>query len=220
MFKHPVLINPSKYLRGTKRHASELYREDYYDTESLNCNPFANALIGTRSDGQRIRFPRGEMIRLIVDRINDELYLVPLIEDPQKDTALIPSHYILNNERYIEFTEAIKQWKRYIPQKYKFRNSETILNQIKLLPDFRNSILKAYENKVKTLLPKAKKKLRDEPGFLCTSEGELFLFEGLNPVVNINTLVSDLNMKEPIAISYKENLELCKAIFLLLDFKS
>jgi hypothetical protein len=81
----PLLVNPSKWLRSKKWHQSDLYRHGYYDSNSMTYNPFALALMDTKSDGTMVRFPRGNMIELIVESVPE--WFFPSISESESESV-------------------------------------------------------------------------------------------------------------------------------------
>lgn len=160
--EQPVLNNPVRWLGLNNFHSSELKLRDYYDVGSLENNPLATFLIDTKMDGTKKRFPKGQMIRLILDSnpgISPALnstqknhYLVPCLEESRIPRVLSPSHYILNNKKYIEYIVKTKQWKRFVPLKFTFKNGNTFESKIELLPNFEEIIESTLKSNVKHLL--------------------------------------------------------------------
>lgn len=147
ILKHPVLQHPERYIKGKKYHSSELYQRGFYD--SLDSNIIAQGFTCTKSNGLKYRFPVGNMVRLIVNKVNDESYLMPYFPTKESKIGLYPSSYILNDERFIDFIIKSKQYKRFIPQKFRFKNESSIINKVQLLPTFKEAISEHNLSRIK-----------------------------------------------------------------------
>lgn len=116
--RHPLLQNPAKHLRGVKkRHAPQLALTEYYDTASLESDPFAAALTATRKEWSvPTRFPLGNMVQVVVDRQSSPkaLSLVPVLAKPTEGQN--PASYVLNSRKQLEFAQ--KKHFYPLPQKY------------------------------------------------------------------------------------------------------
>lgn len=234
-FNHPLLSNPVKWLRNKKYHSPEFYTKSYYDTNSINSNPFAQALTETRMDGSRIRYPKGQMVQIVVDSYQESdsigpaessedknYFLMPLINKPEQNSALFPSHYILKNQHYIDYIVKTNQWRRYVPQKFRFKNDKVLGAKVNVLPDITKTIPYIYERNILRLMPETrttaynKGQVRENGlvlTFSATSNEPAISFDNNLPIVNMNRIISKKNeiksQKGELFVSFDENVDLC-----------
>ncbi|CCE82350.1 Piso0_002073 [Millerozyma farinosa CBS 7064] len=153
ILEHPVLRTPEKWLNIERSHNVELYNSGYYDPIALRNNPFANMLTDNKMDGSRIRFPIGQMHQLAVDfkKVDTEkknLFLVPVVTKPELNTTLYAAQYILNNRKYINYIFNSGQWRRFIPPKFRFKNSSSVVSAVRPLSDFGDVLQGLLEQKL------------------------------------------------------------------------
>ncbi|QBM86083.1 hypothetical protein METSCH_A07180 [Metschnikowia aff. pulcherrima] len=148
--QHPLLKNPVKWLRGVpKRHECDLQLQGYYDTKSLDSNPFAASLQDTRFDVSKIRFPIGNTVQIVVNKIHDltTYRLTPVLEKPRYGQN--PASYVINNKYYIDFLAR----KRFMPIPLKYRHrSSSMIGSIKSSSDFSSEIQTLYKEKIIQLI--------------------------------------------------------------------
>lgn len=245
-FKHPLLSNPVKWLRNNKYHSSEFYTKSYYDTISINSNPFAQALTETRMDGSRIRYPKGQMVQIVVDGYQESssidtaessedknYFLMPLINKPEQNSVLFPSHYILKNQHYIDYIVKTNQWRRYVPQKFRFKNDKVLGAKVNILPDITKTIPHIYEQNIlklmlETTTTEYNKGQAQENGlvlnFSSTSNEPAISFDGKIPIVNMNRIIPNKkeikSQKGELFISFEGNADLCFNLFSLTGYYS
>lgn len=239
-FKHPLLTNPVKWLKGNKYHSPEFYQTSYYDTDTINSNPFALVLTETRMDGSRTRFPKGQMVQLVVDTTpqktssnNKDYFLLPLINKGIANSSLYPSHYILKNQQYIDYVVKTQQWRKYVPQKFRFKNDKFLGGKVNLLPNIVKIVPRIYEQNVINVLSTSEYAVfQDDPtqadGFVLNFEGTMSepicLFNGRIPVVNMNRILSEgneiLSKKGLLFIPYCGNIDMSFNIFSLVSYYS
>lgn len=245
-FNHPLLSNPVKWLRNNKYHSPEFYTKSYYETNSINSNPFAQALKETRMDGSRIRYPKGQMVQIVVDSYQESssigtvessedknYFLMPLINKPEQNSALFPSHYILKNQHYIDYIVKTNQWRRYVPQKFRFRNDKVLGAKVNVPPDITKTIPYIYERNILKLMPETRttaynKDQVQENGFVltfsATSNEPAISFDNNLPIVNMNRIISNKNeiksQEGELFISFDENVDLCFNLFSLASYYS
>lgn len=142
---HPLIRNPVRWLKGvTKRHSESLYRNDFYDSSSIDANPFAQLLQSTRKDVSGYRFPIGNMIQVVVKKKEDNRYeLAPVIEKPTKGQS--PASYLINNKAYLQLLN--HKQVRPVPLKYRQR-STAILSQLSLSDEFVDRVDEMYREEV------------------------------------------------------------------------
>ncbi|OBA23962.1 hypothetical protein METBIDRAFT_36893 [Metschnikowia bicuspidata var. bicuspidata NRRL YB-4993] len=148
--QHPFFKNPVKWLRGVKkRHSPQLCLDGFYDTTSLNVNPFAKSLLETRLDVSRTRFPLENMVQIIVSESEKHgaYELVPVLQKPT--CGQNPASYVINNKSYIKFLSR----KRFapIPLKYKHKSS-SVIGAIKPPQDLATDIDSLYRSKIKKMI--------------------------------------------------------------------
>lgn len=153
ILEHPVLRTPEKWLNIERSHNAKLYNSGYYDFKALRNNPFANMLTDNKMDGSRIRFPIGQMHQLAVDfkKVDTEkknLFLVPVVTKPEPNTTLYTAQYILNNRKYINYVFNSGQWRRFIPPKFRFKNSSSVVLAVQTLSDFGDVLQGLLEQKL------------------------------------------------------------------------
>lgn len=236
--EQPVLNNPVRWLGLNNFHSSKLKLKDYYNVDSLKCNPLAQFLTDTKMDGTKKRFPKGQMIRLVVDSnpgISPTLnstqkkhYLVPVFEEPKTPRVLAPSHYILNNKKYIEYIVKTKQWRRFVPLKFTFRNGLTFESKIELLPNFEETIESTLKDNIKHLLNFRLYKEMKECDRSLSSEGLIVDSKSSKKQIEIsNSLlvisIGCLGIKSPkdqfrIFVPYSGNNTLCTNLMKLAFF--
>lgn len=244
--KHPLLSNPIKWLKNNKYHSSEFYLTSYYDANSINSNPFAQALTETKMDGSRIRYPKGHMVQLVVDE-NSELtsiesaqssesknyFLMPLINKTEQNSALYPSHYILKNQHYIDYIVKTNQWRKYVPQKFRFKNDKSLGNKVNILPDIAKIIPHIYEQNIIKLMSERKnlepsKFLIQESGlalsFSKASYEPAITFKNSLPILNMNRIIpknNEINLqREETFIPFHGNADLCFNLISLANYHS
>lgn len=153
ILEHPVLRTPEKWLNIERSHNAKLYIHGYYDLKALKNNPFANMLTDNKMDGSRIRFPIGQMHQLAVDfkkadTRKKSLFLVPVVTKPEPNTTLYAAQYILNNKKYINYIFNSGQWRKFIPPKFRFKNSSGIVLAVQPLSDFGDVLQRLLEQKL------------------------------------------------------------------------
>lgn len=132
--EHPVLVNPVKWLKIDKYHASNLYQPNHYEA-TMTSNPFARILSRTNKDSTSFRFPSGNLIKMIPKESNDQkIYLSPIINDVNPEEITAPS-YIINNKKFIKYVDDMNQWMRYLPLKYKNANENSIISRTQVIPN-------------------------------------------------------------------------------------
>ena len=94
-YNHPILVNPTRWLRGPKKHAAALYQNGYYP--SLDNNPFALALARLDANSPSSTLPIGNGIPLTVTQQDNHHVLTPTLNDTAE-----PSRLIVNSARYIK----------------------------------------------------------------------------------------------------------------------
>ena len=244
--KHPLLSNPVKWLRNNKYHSPEFYTKSYYDTNSINSNPFAQALTETRMDGSRIRYPKGQMVQIVVDSYRESssigttessedknYFLMPLINKPEENSPLFPSHYILKNRHYIDYIVKTNQWRRYVPQKFRFKNDKVLGAKVNVLPDIAKTIPHIYEQNILKLISETRttdytKDLVQENGlvlnFSSTSNEPAISFDNKLPIVNMNKISPNNNeiksQRGELFIPFDGNADLCFNLFSLAVYYS
>lgn len=241
--KHPLLSNPIKWLKNNKYHSDEFYSTSYYDTDSINSNPFAQALTDTKMDGSRIRYPKGQMVQLVVDEYSEvtsidaarlseskKYFLVPLINKPEQNSVLYPSHYILKNQHYIDYIVKTNQWRKYVPQKFRFKNDKALGAKVNILPDIAKIIPHVYEQNIIRLMSETRnlepyKGLSKESGlvlsFSKTSNEPAISFHNSLPIVNMKRIISknEINLQnEESFIPFDGNSDLCFNLFSLASY--
>lgn len=245
-FKHPLLSNPVKWLRNDKYHSPEFYTRSYYDTNSINSNPFAQALRETRMDGSRVRYPEGQMVQIVVDSYQDSssidkvessenknYFLMPLINKPEQNSVLYPSHYILKNQHYIDYIVKTNQWRKYVPQKFRFKNDKVLGAKVNILPDIAKTIPRIYKQNILKLMSETRttdyiKGLDQEYGFVLnfsgTSNDPAISFDNKLPIINMNRIMPNMNeiksQKRELFLSFEGNADLCFNLFSLAGYYS
>lgn len=213
--RHPLLRNPLKWLRGvSKRHTTDLYLDNFYDTRNLGKNPFLVSLLDTRLDMSRTRFPIGNMVQTVVagSPKTKSYEVIPVLEKPHKGQN--PGVYVINNKEYINFLSR----KRFspIPLKYKHKSS-SIIGAIKTPQDFSAEIEELYKNGIVQLLkelPKSDIEGNKDCEVVCLKPGNL---ESIVWEPNSSPIIySSLVQKETI-LSYTEHSDL---ILLFLKFSA
>lgn len=190
---HPLLRNPTKWLRGVnKRHSDKLYSEKFYNVAKLKENPFAQLLLHTRKDISGYRFPTGNMVQIIVRKDGEgnigqseskpaSNSLVPVLEKPKSGQN--PASYLINNKAYIELLR--QRNVRPVPLKHRQRNSHLIL-QLTLREEFTEEVEKLYDNEIKKEI-KAGLESGDVNGRVSltpeTKNWEKINWKGNNPVI-------------------------------------
>jgi len=236
----PLLVNPSKWLRSKKWHQSDLYQHGYYDSKSLTYNPFAQALIDTKSDGTMVRFPQGNMIELIVESVPESYlpspsanpnpnrkgvyqWIVPVLYNLDKKVYYYTSHHIINSERYISYVanEGRGLYFRFYPRKLSYKNSNVNKNQVDFMPDFVHIVKSYLETNIAKELTKASvaTSIPEGHGLKLSNAGPLFKFDQF-PTINIQHLLPGYELKQDMFIPYRENSWLCKNLIDLANFKS
>lgn len=240
--KHPLLSNPVKWLKHNKYHSADFYETSFYNTKSISSNPFAQILSETRMDGTRIRFPKGQMLQLVVDSYPEPVlslapskdknyFLTPLINKPEPNSVLFPSHYILKSHTYINYIIKSNQWRRFIPQKFKFKNDKVLGSRVNVLPNIETIIPAIYEENITRLLPESNaKEMTTEPptdmGLILNFEKEgetLITFKDSTPIINLSKFPftkTKESYKGKLFITYRENPELCFNIVSLIGYHS
>ncbi|KAK6465163.1 hypothetical protein DFJ63DRAFT_9133 [Scheffersomyces coipomensis] len=228
--KHPVLVNPTKWIRSPKIHESNLYLTGFYNSKSLENNPFAKALIDTKADGLGTRFPVGSMIHLTADtppdkRESSNYWIMPIINHSiSLDKYFFTSHYMINNEVYVN--EMIRQGKkvstRFLPRKIIHRNGK-LRGEIIFMPGFSDVVKQRYEQDIIRLLSiqtASAQSKKQNAGLTLTKQGPSVKVVGSDVIINIKKLSPYFDFEEEeLFIPYEQNNELCELIIYYLNYK-
>lgn len=206
MKRHPLLKNPVKWLQGAaKGHSAGLYDSSAYNLHDLTNNPFAQALADHRADHMVKRFPTGNMIQLVMKKIDGQYNIVPVLEKPKAGNN--PANYVLNRASYI----AHVQQTRFLPVPQKIRQRDKkLMGSIRVVEDFEGVHRKKLEEAIRSLLEQ--KQAGDGPG-LRVLPGQRKIpgngpveWEGKVPRI-YSTLVD-----EELFLPFDKNLELCQLL--------
>lgn len=195
--KHPVLINPTRWLKPPIRQSHEHYISVY--PKDIETNAFAQSLSRTHKESASYRFPNGCLIALVPEtkplgdgsKKKTQIVLSPQFHfDP---TAIQVMSYVLNNRKYLEFMDHQKrQWKRYVPIKYKNYN-KTVPDTVTTVPHISNVYREFLENSIQKELTALKDSKLSGPGIHLVTLGDLIQF-GENEIKfnipNINANIS------------------------------
>lgn len=231
-----LLVNTLKHFRGKKWHSQELYDNLFYTQECLESNPFAQALLSTKEDGSRARFPRGNMVELTVgpipeDKVNHyvatkgkrnkvkSFWLVPILQPLSKKLYNYTSGYMILNQRYISSIMGAKGLaNRFIPRKFFHLNLDLIEN-VEIVPNFEKILSKQLEDDIiQGLKSSTSEEDPDTNGLRLKTTGEIFQFVDKTPVININKLIPG-QFNQEMFISFKTNPQLCQSIIKMVNYK-
>ena len=115
---------PQNYIKGPKYLNKSLLDPKYYDLGALASNPFASALVETKLDvSSRTRFPKNQTIRLGVVSTSPPVspdypsqsrtyQLTPLPMIIERKHRPMPSSYMVNNNKYINYVVKSGKWRQ------------------------------------------------------------------------------------------------------------
>lgn len=236
LLRHPILRNPAVWLEGPKYHSPELLSKSFYDSELLKKNPFALSMLSTRMDGSRKRFPKGQMIQLVVDTDNAEIshniksfdrtyYLVPALEEPDKRKNLFTSFYIINNRTYVEYCLGGNKWRRFVPQKFRYSNHSRLESRLKVLPNMADVIESGLRARISLYLECTVFDETTEPKeqtilLICGNISEpLWSMRDGQIIVNMNRIYHDFpNQSKSTLVAYSKHYQFIQDLFFLIDF--
>ncbi|RLV87979.1 hypothetical protein JA9_002482 [Meyerozyma sp. JA9] len=178
MTRHPLLVLPQNYIKGPKYLNSSLLSTAYYEPGALASNPFASALVETRLDvASKTRFPKNQTIRLGVTSTappvapdfpsqSRTFQLAPLPMEIDGKHRPMPSSYMVNNSKYINYVVKSGKWRQYIPSKFRFKNDNAIGNRPQISSELSSEVHEVYVEKMKKKLYEQKKseQNQNEPG--------------------------------------------------------
>lgn len=229
--RHPLLQNPLKWLRTQKHHVSELYQPQNFP--SIENNPFARALSATKMDGQKLRFPLGNSIRLVLQSTPEGLSpelgsfqktytLVPATGKPLHK-SLLPAAYVLKNKHYVDhiLDKKSKFWRRYVPSKFRFNNDGALALKPEVIADILSVILEQYRARITSAVGSAvMEEASEKKGMFLSPEGSPIAWEEGVPVVCVSQwiLAEELGLTERVFLSYDGNVELCEDLWSVVNF--
>ncbi|CAX43286.1 conserved hypothetical protein [Candida dubliniensis CD36] len=148
VYKHPILVNPTRWLRGPKKHAKPLYQSGYYP--SLKSNPFAAALSRLDANSPSSTLPIGNGIPLTVSHRADNTYvLTPNIHE----TPTQPSRLLINSARYIKLiVDRPKAIQKLVPLQF-IQQCKSSKARVTIDKDIVEQIDTLYRQKIESLLP-------------------------------------------------------------------
>lgn len=166
--RHPLLVLPQNYIKGPKYLNKSLLDPKYYDLGALASNPFASALVETKLDvSSRTRFPKNQTIRLGVVSTSPPVspdypsqsrtyQLTPLPMIIERKHRPMPSSYMVNNNKYINYVVKSGKWRQYIPLKFRFKNDNAIGNRPQISMELGSEVYEVFVEEIK-------RKLQEQP---------------------------------------------------------
>lgn len=182
--RHPLLLRPQNYIKGPKYLNKSLLDTKYYDLGALASNPFAAALVETKLDvSSKTRFPRNQTIRLSVTSTSPPVSpdypsqsrtyeLAPLPMKTEGKHRPMPSSYVVNNSKYINYVVKSGKWRQYIPLKFRFKNDNAIGNRPQVSLELGSNIYEVYVKEIKQRLQEQEplqNNQHNEPGMVVVA---------------------------------------------------
>lgn len=144
-YNHPILVNPTRWLRGPKKHAAALYQNGYYP--SLDNNPFALALARLDVNSPSSTLPIGNGIPLTVTQQDNHHVLTPTLNDTAE-----PSRLIVNSARYIKLiVDRPKAIQKLVPLQF-IQQCKSSKAKVSMNRDMVDVIDKMYRQRIEELL--------------------------------------------------------------------
>lgn len=144
-YNHPILVNPTRWLRGPKKHAAALYQNGYYP--SLDNNPFALALARLDANSPSSTLPIGNGIPLTVTQQDNHHVLTPTLNDTAE-----PSRLIVNSARYIKLiVDRPKAIQKLVPLQF-IQQCKSSKAKVSMNRDMVDVIDKMYRQRIEELL--------------------------------------------------------------------
>lgn len=229
--RHPLLQNPLKWLRTQRHHTSELYQAEKFP--SIENNPFARGLSATKMDGQKLRFPLGNSVRLVLKSTPETLspetpslhktYTLIPSTGKQQNGTLLPAAYVLKNKRYVDhlLDQKSKFWQRYVPSKFRFNNDKALAQKPQICADVLGAIFAQYRSRIVSGMKAAViEKPSGRRGMFLLSEGPVLAVEKGVPAVCVGQWISaeELGISEKVFLPYDDNAGLCEDILSVVSF--
>ncbi|KAL6452664.1 hypothetical protein SBY92_001926 [Candida maltosa Xu316] len=213
VYNHPILVNPTRWLDLPVKHASNLYQSGYY--QSLQQNPFADALTKIESNSPRTTIPHGIGIPLTVTTDTKNAVLTPKV-DLDDVIKSEPWRLIINSEKYIRSQIAdAKGLQKFAPMRFFQQN-----NPGKLKIGIKDNVLEyietSYLEKIQELLKVVSDETSKKNGIQLVTDME----EPMRVDAHI-TYVRNVFLKDKdLFIDYVKHPKLSKLIIMYTNFKN
>lgn len=214
ILKHPVLVNPTRWLRSHKKHAPKLYQQGYYP--SLKNNPFALALTRLETNSPTTTLPYGDGIPLIVSKKNLNLPQRQLILIPKIDEEINEANRLMiNSSKYIKsVVNNPKATQTLIPMQF-IKRAKYMKGNVVLQEKILEAIEEIYTQKIGSLIADVIQGDTGKNGIVLTKMKVPIKIKGGITYVN-NT---DLFKGKELFIDYDKHPELSRLIIMYIDFK-
>lgn len=214
ILQHPILVNPTRWLRSNKKHASDLYQRGYYP--SLQNNPFASALTRLEANSPTTTIPHGDGISLVVSKQNLNLGKQHLTLNPRIGEEIHePSRLIINSSKYIKtMINNPKATQKLIPMQFIIKG-KLMKSHITLQENILETIEEIYKQKIETLIAHIAQEDSGENGIVLTNLDIPIQIQGGIAYISNRGVFQGRELY----IDYDKHPELSRLIIMYTDFK-